>query len=140
MSKYKLILLSTLFGIIFSCNGMVSVYADEGIVVTPMLDYAVIAGEWQRTDGGYVIKVSDVQPDGHAMVEYFNPNPIYVAQAAISTRKQLIKLYIRFQDKGYEGSNYTLYYYAEKDALVGFYYQAPMDRTFDVIFLRKKSL
>ncbi|MBT3312224.1 MAG: hypothetical protein HN737_05750 [Desulfobacterales bacterium] len=97
----------------------------------------IIAGEWQRTDGNYLIKVSDVQADGQARVQYFNPRPIHVAEAAISTQKGLIKLFVRFQDKGYEGSTYDLYYYAEKDALVGFYHQAVMDRTYEVFFLRK---
>ena len=80
----------------------------------PKSGYTAIEGEWQRTDGGYVVKVSDVQTDGQATVEYFNPRPIHVAEAAISTQKELIKLFIKFQDKGYEGSSYTLYYYEKK--------------------------
>ncbi|MBU0961457.1 MAG: hypothetical protein KKD01_01745 [Proteobacteria bacterium] len=102
-------------------------------------DYTILDGAWQRTDGGYLITISDIQTDGRATVKYFNPNPIHIAQAAISTQKTLIKLFIQFQDKGYEGSTYNLYYYAEKDALVGFYYQAVMDKTFEVIFSRKTS-
>lgn len=102
----------------------------------PSQNYNVIAGEWQRTDGGYRIKVSDVQADGQVKVAYFNPRPIHVAQAAVSTQKELINLFVKFQDKGYEGSTYSLYYYTQKDALAGFYYQAAMDRTFEVIFLR----
>ena len=38
---------------------------------------------------------------------------------------------------GYEGSSYRLYYFAKKDALLGYYYQAPMDKTYEVVFLRK---
>jgi hypothetical protein len=102
-------------------------------------DYTLISGEWQRTDGSYLLRVSDVQADGQAKVEYFNPSPIHVADNSILIQKKLIKLFIKFQDKGYEGSTYTLYYYQKKDALVGFYYQAPMDKTFEVIFMRKGS-
>jgi hypothetical protein len=47
-------------------------------------------------------------------------------------------LFIKLQDEGYPGSIYTLYYYAEKDALAGFYYQAAMQQTFEVVFIRKK--
>ncbi len=101
--------------------------------------YDIIAGEWQRTDGGYVIKVKNVQTDGKATVEYFNPRPIHVALATISRQEGLIKLFIKLQDKGYEGSTYTLYYYTEKDAMAGFYYQAAMDRTYQVIFMRKSK-
>jgi hypothetical protein len=41
------------------------------------------------------------------------------------------------QSAGADGSTYRLYYFAKKDALVGFYYQAVIDKTFEVIFLRK---
>ena len=135
----RVLLLLLLLGSVFSLDVPLSVAADMGTPPVSSLDYTVIAGEWQRTDGGYLIKVSDVQPEGRARVEYFNPRPIHVALAAISTQKELIKLFIKFQDKGYEGSTYTLFYYAEKDALLGFYYQAAMDRTFEVIFVRKGS-
>ena len=138
-SFVRVLLLLLLLGSVFSLNVPLSVAAEKGTPPVSSLDYTVIAGEWQRTDGSYLIKVSDVQPDGRARVEYFNPRPIHVAQATISTQKELIKLFIKFQDKGYEGSTYTLFYYAEKDALLGFYYQAAMDRTFEVIFVRKDS-
>ncbi len=113
------------------------VCADEVEPSTVKIDYGILAGKWQRTDGNYLIKVSDVQAEGQAKVEYFNPRSIHVATAAISTEKELIKFFIKFQDKGYEGSSYRLYYFAKKDALLGYYYQAPMDKTYEVVFLRK---
>jgi hypothetical protein len=113
--------------------------AVESTEAVVKLDYTVLAGEWQRMDGSYLVKVSNVQTDGKATVEYFNPRPIHVEQATITTQEGLIKLFIKLQDKGYEGSTYTLYYYAEQDALAGFYYQAPMDRTYKVIFKRKEG-
>lgn len=100
-------------------------------------DFGVLVGSWQRTDGSYLIRVSDIKTDGQVKAEYFNPRPVNIVESTVSTQKGLIKLFIKFQDKGYEGSTYTLYYYAEKDALLGFYYQAAMDRTFETIFLRK---
>ncbi len=99
--------------------------------------FAIMTGEWQRTDGNYLIKVSDVQENGRATVQYFNPRPIHVAKAAISPHKGFIQLFVKFQDKGYEGSTYMLYYYAEEDSLVGYYHQAKMNRTYKVIFIRK---
>jgi hypothetical protein len=39
----------------------------------------------------------------------------------------------------YPGSTYELYYYAEKDALAGFYYQAAMRQIFEVVFFRKSK-
>jgi len=50
----------------------------------------------------------------------------------------LVKLFIKLQDKGYPGSTYTLYYYPEKDAMAGFYYQAAVGQTYEVVFWRKK--
>ena len=102
-------------------------------------NYMVLNGGWQRTDGGYLLKVTDVQTDGKVTVEYFNPKPIHVEQAEITTQKGLIKLFVKLRDTGYEGSTYTLYYYEEKDALAGFYYQATLEKTYKVIFMRNTN-
>ena len=101
-------------------------------------DFKVIIGEWVRPDGGYVVRVRDVNPDGSVDAEYFNPGKINIAEANVSLRKGLVKLFIKLQDKGYPGSTYTLYYYPEKDALAGFYYQAAVGQTYEVVFFRKK--
>lgn len=132
------ILYSLLLVTFLSINLLQVVHAGEKASPAIKLDYNILSGEWQRTDGSYLLRVSDMQKDGQAKVEYFNPRPIHVADNSISIQKKLIKLFIKFQDKGYEGSTYTLYYYAEKDALVGFYYQAATGRTFEVIFARKR--
>ena len=102
------------------------------------LSYNVVTGEWVRTDGNYTIVARDVKSDGSLVVEYYNPGEIHVSESSVSVQKGLIKLFVKLQDRGYPGSTYTLYYYAENDALVGFYYQAAMKQTFEVIFLRKK--
>ena len=115
----------------------VSITASE-TAANELPDFKVIIGEWVRPDGGYIIRVRDVQPSGAADAAYFNPSPIHVAEANVSMWKGLVKLFIKLEDKGYPGSTYTLYYYAEKDALAGFYYQAAMEQTFKVVFLRKK--
>jgi len=110
----------------------------ETAVSAEQIDMRIIIGEWIRPDGGYVIHVRDVNPDGSVDAGYFNPNEIHIEDASISLWKGLVKLFIKLQDKGYPGSTYTLYYYVEKDALAGFYYQAAMGQTFEVVFLRKK--
>jgi len=88
-------------------------------------DFKVIIGEW-------------VRPDGSVDAGYFNPGKINIAEANVSLWKGFVKLFIKLQDKGYPGSTYTLFYYPKKDALAGFYYQAAIGQTFEVIFLRKK--
>lgn len=128
----------TLILLLFSVfQKSVSAKEQEGTPVS--VGYTTLNGEWQRIDSNYTIKLSNVQADGTVQASYFNPRPIHIENAKISTQKDLIKLFITFQDKGYEGSTYTLYYYTEKDALAGFYYHAVLDRTYEVIFLRKND-
>ena len=101
-------------------------------------DFKVLVGEWVRTDGGYIIRVREIKPDGLVDAEYLNPKAINITEANVSRWKGLNKLFIKLQDDGYPGSTYTLYYYPEKDALAGFYYQAVMNQNFEVVFVRKK--
>lgn len=100
-------------------------------------EFNVIIGEWVRYDGDYTIRVRGVKSDGSVDVGYFNPGEIHVAESSVSVQKGLVKLFVKLQDRGYPGSTYELYHYAEKDALAGFYYQAAMRQTFEVIFFRK---
>jgi hypothetical protein len=90
-------------------------------------------------DGDYTLRIQDIEPDGAAEVKYFNPGRIHVAESRIDTMDGRIRLFVKLQDKGYPGSTYTLYYYFEKDVLVGTYYQAATGRTYEVIFVRKKA-
>jgi hypothetical protein len=129
----KIIFLATLFT--FAAFFPASNTLAEGIKP----DFKVIVGEWIRSDGGYVVRVRDVNPDGSVEAGYFNPNEINIAEANVSLWKGLVKLFIKLQDKGYPGSTYTLYYYKEKDALAGFYYQAGLEQTFKVVFIRKSN-
>ena len=87
-------------------------------------DFKIFIGEWVRTDGGYIIRVRNIKPDGSVDASYFNPSEINVGEANVSMWKGLVRLFIKLEDEGYPGSTYTLYYYEEKDALAGFYYQA----------------
>jgi len=100
-------------------------------------EFEQIKGDWIRTDGGYIIQVKDIKPDQSVIAKYLNPRNINISEARISTWKGLTKLVIKLQDDGYPGSTYTLYYYGEKDALVGFYYQAEQKKTYEVIFMRQ---
>jgi hypothetical protein len=109
-----------------------TVFSEEQI------DYNSLVGEWARPDGGYIIRIQGIKPDGSIDVGYFNPKEINIAEANVSRWKGLNKLFIKLQDEGYPGSTYTLYYYADKDALAGFYYQAAVKETYEVVFIRKE--
>jgi len=111
--------------------------ATSTVASAEQLDFKLLVGEWVRPDGGYVIRVGEIKPDGTVDAGYFNPSEINITEVNISEWKGLLKLFIKLDDEGYPGSTYTLYYYAEKDALAGFYYQAELHQTFEVVFLRK---
>jgi len=108
------------------------------VITTFAQDYSELNGEWIRPDGGYILQVRNARADGSVDAAYFNPGPINVAEANVSMRQGMKMLFVKLQDKGYPGSTYTLYYFADKDALAGFYFQANMGQTFEVVFVRKQ--
>jgi len=101
-------------------------------------DFQALMGRWQRTDGGYVIEIRSIAPDGKISAGYFNPRPINVENAQASMHKKQIKVEVKLRDVGYPGSAYTLIYVPEKDALLGSYFQAVSRQYFDVLFVRMK--
>lgn len=101
-------------------------------------NFQKLAGRWVRTDGGYIIEIRNVAFDGKMDAGYFNPRPINVSVAKASLGNSGIQVFIELQDQGYPGSTYTLVHDPAKDVLKGFYYQAAMQQTFDVIFARVK--
>ena len=110
-----------------------------GVVSAQPLDFKVIAGQWNRIDGNYTLQVQDVMSDGKVNVSYFNPGEIHVAESRVSAEDGRVKLFVKLQDDGYPGCTYTLFYYPEENALAGVYYQAAVDRTYEVIFVRKEA-
>lgn len=118
---------------------MFHILAPYTVYAAELPDFKVFVGEWVRPGGGYIIRVRDIKPDGSVDAGYFNPKEINIAEANVSLWKGLNKLFIKLQDEGYPGSTYTLYYYAEKDALAGFYYQAAMKQNFEVVFERNMN-
>ncbi|RLB73436.1 MAG: hypothetical protein DRH03_03215 [Deltaproteobacteria bacterium] len=100
----------TAFLLVSSCFLTLQTSLADDTPATAKPDYSIVAGTWQRTDGNYLIKVSDVHKGSRPTVEYFNPIPVHVAEAMISTQKEYIKLFIKLQDKNYEGSTCTMCY------------------------------
>jgi hypothetical protein len=100
-------------------------------------DFQVLVGRWVRPDGGYVISVNSVAPDGRVDAGYFNPRPINVSRAEAKATEGRVKLFIELQAAGYPGSTYDLVYDPGHDALVGIYFQAAMQQRFEVVFVRQ---
>jgi hypothetical protein len=98
----------------------------------------VLLGEWTRPDGGYVLSVSEVAPDGNARVGYFNPRPIRVSKAEAHREGNLVGLFVELNDVNYPGSTYTLGYDPESGQLKGVYFQAVERVRYEVVFVRKR--
>src|SRR5262245_59611983 len=101
-------------------------------------EFGVLKGRWLRPDGGYVIVIKSVDPNGKMDATYFNPNPINVSKAEVSREGGALRVCLELRGPGYPGSTYTLTYEPRSDSLTGVYFQAVMQQKFDVIFQRAK--
>lgn len=95
-----------------------------------------LAGRWQRPDGGYVLELTGIGPEGQVKAAYFNPQPINVSRSHWQMKDNRLKVFVELRDVNYPGSRYTLTYQPERNRLYGIYYQATMGQIFDVEFLR----
>ena len=98
-----------------------------------------LVGRWQRTDGDYLIEVKSIDGNGKAEVAYFNPRPINVARAEASREGDGVRLTIELRDAGYPGCIYKLALDKAKDQLVGTYFQAAQNETYEIAFVRVKE-
>lgn len=97
-----------------------------------------LAGRWMRPDGGYVLELSEVAPDGRLTAAYYNPRPINVARASWKHVEGRQRVFVELQDANYEGSTYTLVHDPASDRLAGIYFQAAMRQSFEVVFERMR--
>ena len=97
-----------------------------------------LEGRWVRQEGGYVLVLQDIMPDGSLKAFYLNPRNINVHVANWKFEDERLFLYVEMRDVNYPGSNYTLMYRAATDVLWGSYYQAVQKQTMDVYFVRSK--
>ncbi len=96
-------------------------------------------GRWLRPDGGYVLEIRGVEAGGPIGAGYFNPRPIDVARAYATREGSVLKVFVELRAPGYPGSTYTLTYDAQRDQLDGTYFQAALDQSFAVAFVRLAS-
>ena len=108
------------------------------VVATGAVDFSKLKGRWERPDGGYVLEVRDIAADGKADVGYFNPSPIKVESARAASEGGTLKVFVTLRDTNYPGCTYTLAYDAQSDQLLGKYFQATMQETYDIAFTRLK--
>lgn len=120
-----------------------------GVAVLALLSAATVAlaadqgfekleGRWRRADGGYVLDIRKVRPDGAMDAAYLNPRPINVSKAQATRDGATVRVFVELRAPNYPGSTYTLTYDSKRDELYGVYYQAVEGRSFDVVFARMK--
>ena len=97
-----------------------------------------LEGRWVRENGGYVLVLQDIKPDGSMKAFYLNPRQINVHEASWKFEDERIILYVELRDVNYPGSNYSLMYRVANDVLWGNYYQAVQKQTLKVNFVRGK--
>ena len=104
----------------------------------PTSPFAPLLGRWLRPDGEYVIEIKSIEGNGEMRAGYFNPRPINVARAEAFQQDGKVKMYLELRDAGYPGSHYTLEYRKDTDQLMGVYFQAAVQESFEVLFVRMK--
>jgi len=96
-----------------------------------------LVARWLREDGGYILEVRSVSPQGAVDASYYNPRPINVAKAEAFRENGALTLFVELRAPNYPGSTYRLVYDPASDTLVGTYFQALQKQTFDVSFVRR---
>jgi uncharacterized protein (DUF2147 family) len=118
---------------------------EAGVDAAPTAERAInpelqkLRGNWMRVDGDYVLEIAEVDRAGKMTARYFNPGPIHVSKALGMRDSSETKVFVELQDTGYPGCTYSLTYDAASDQLHGQYWQAAMQRTYDVVFARLKQ-
>lgn len=102
------------------------------------VDAELLEGSWIRSDGGYVLELSNIANDGTLTAAYFNPQPIRVFQAFWATDEGTLAVFIELRDINYPGSKYSLRYDPAADALRGIYFQALEQQRYEIEFIRHR--
>jgi hypothetical protein len=97
-----------------------------------------LKGRWRRPDGGYILEIREIDGSGKIVAAYFNPRPINISRAEASQVGETTKVFIELRDANYPGSTYTLTYDPGSDQVKGTYFQAALQQSFEVVFVRLK--
>jgi len=111
---------------------------DKAATASASPGFDRLKGRWLRPDGNYVVEVKSVDAGGKMDASYFNPQSIHVAKAEASRDGNTLKVFVELRDASYPGCTYTLTYDPTSDQLQGVYYQASLQQSYDVVFVRLK--
>ncbi|HMK34050.1 MAG TPA: hypothetical protein VK463_03210 [Desulfomonilaceae bacterium] len=101
-------------------------------------DFAFLKGRWRRPDGGYLCEIKNIDATGKMDAAYRNPRLINISRAEASREGVTTKVFIELRDAGYPGCTYTLTYDPQTDQLKGVYFQAAIQQSFEVVFVRTR--
>ena len=105
--------------IVFVIVAAASALASDAPAGIPPGDPVQLVGKWQRTDGGYVMELTNPTFDGRLTAAYFNPRSINVSRSGWVLEDGNLLVFVELRDQGYPGSTYTLAYQPDADRLVG---------------------
>jgi hypothetical protein len=100
--------------------------------------FSTLKGRWLRPDGGYVLEFGAIDARGIMECRYYNPKPIRVAKATAALEGAATRVFVELRDEGYPGCTYNLAYDPREDVLSGTYFQAAVQETYEVVFVRMK--
>ena len=86
-----------------------------GVAVLALLSAATVAlrrgsrlreleGRWRRADGGYVLDIRKVRPDGAMDAAYLNPRPINVSKAQATRDGATVRVFVELRAPNYPGA------------------------------------
>ena len=104
---------------------------------TAKADFQFLKGRWGRPDGNYVLEIRAVDANGQLDAGYYNPQPIRVSKAEVKKDGAATKVFVELNDVNYPGCKYNLTYLPDQRQLVGTYFQAAMQQTYEVAFERE---
>ena len=122
--------------IVFVIVAAASALASDAPAGEPRGDPVQLVGKWRRTDGGYVMELTNPTFDGRLTAAYFNPRSINVSRSGWVLEDGNLLVFVELRDQGYPGSTYTLAYQPDTDRLLGVYFQAAAQQQFEVEFQR----
>ena len=100
--------------------------------------FDAVNGRWLRPDGGYILEIRSVDTSGKINAAYLNPQPINISKAEATRDGSTLKVFVELRAPNYPGSTYTLTYDPKQDQLQGIYFQAALQQSFNVEFVRMK--
>jgi hypothetical protein len=101
-------------------------------------DKKLIKGVWGRADAAGEINISEVLDNGLLKATFCNPKSINIEKAVWTNSSDVLRIYILFREDNYPGSSFSLNYLAEKDLLLGIYFDALTNESNTVTFKRVK--